>query len=118
MSSTPKADPIVTEQVVGDDEQLASPGCGILAKYPVLSVLFFAAAGIGTGIGLSYWEPENMDNKDILLKWLGLIGDLFVSFFCFRCAPHPKIVCWCAVFLSCSIVHFVLTIISFCRFAP
>ena len=67
----------ITDNVV--DDELASTGCGILGKFPVLSVLLFAAVGIGAGIGLSYWEPENMENKDVLLKWLGLIGDLFVS---------------------------------------
>jgi len=53
-------------------------GCGILGRYPILSVLFFAAAGIGLGIGLAAWEPDDSNNKDVLIKWLGLVGDMFV----------------------------------------
>lgn len=53
-------------------------GCGILAKYPVLSVLMFAACGVGVGIGLSTWEPEDPEDKDTTVKWLGLIGDMFI----------------------------------------
>ena len=36
--------------------------------------------GIGVGIGLSYWEPseEDQETKDNVLKWIGLIGDLFI----------------------------------------
>jgi hypothetical protein len=54
-------------------------GCGILGRYPIISVLSFAAAGICVGIGLSAWEPDaDSDGKDILIKWLGLVGDLFI----------------------------------------
>jgi len=56
-------------------------GCGFLGRYPVVSVLAFAAVGVVCGILLSTWDPEDDDEKEtksILLKWLGLIGDLFI----------------------------------------
>lgn len=53
-------------------------GCGILARYPVLSILGFAAIGIGLGMGLSFWEPSDPDTKDTALDWIGLVGDLFI----------------------------------------
>ena len=52
-----------------------------MGKYPVLSVLTCACLGIAIGVGLSYWDPNTADeqnNKDVLLKWIGLIGDLFI----------------------------------------
>eukprot|EP00543_Licmophora_paradoxa_P005810 CAMPEP_0202451292 /NCGR_PEP_ID=MMETSP1360-20130828/9756_1 /ASSEMBLY_ACC=CAM_ASM_000848 /TAXON_ID=515479 /ORGANISM="Licmophora paradoxa, Strain CCMP2313" /LENGTH=519 /DNA_ID=CAMNT_0049069829 /DNA_START=42 /DNA_END=1601 /DNA_ORIENTATION=- len=61
-----------------DEPDMPPMGCGIMGKYPVLSVLVFAFAGIGIGVGMSYWEPDNMDDKDTALKWIGLIGDLFI----------------------------------------
>jgi Na+/H+-dicarboxylate symporter len=53
-------------------------GCGILGRYPIISVISFAAMGVGIGIGLSEWDPENEDVKENVLKWVGLIGDLFI----------------------------------------
>jgi Sodium:dicarboxylate symporter family len=53
-------------------------GCGILGRYPVLSVLAFAAVGIGLGLGLSFWDPEDSEDKKVALKWIGLIGDMFI----------------------------------------
>lgn len=32
-------------------EEVASTGCGILGRYPLLSVITFAAAGTGIGLG-------------------------------------------------------------------
>jgi hypothetical protein len=63
------------------DDQAPPPGCGILGRYPVVSVLAFAIVGIGIGVGLSFWDPDDSDEaekKYITLKWLGLIGDLFI----------------------------------------
>ncbi len=57
-------------------------GCGILGRYPVISVVTFAAIGLVTGIGLSFWDPDDessgQTNKKALLQWIGLIGDLFI----------------------------------------
>jgi len=73
-----------------DDEYATpSPGCGILGRYPVLSVLIFAIVGIGTGVGLSYWEPEDPETKSKLLKWLGLVGDLFIR--ALKCVVLPLV---------------------------
>lgn len=59
-----------------EEEAKANPGCGILGRYPILAVVSFAAAGCGLGVGLSYWEPEDPEDKDVTLQWLGLIGTL------------------------------------------
>jgi Na+/H+-dicarboxylate symporter len=64
-------------------------GCGILGRYPVLSVMLFAAAGIGIGVGLSFWEPDDMEDKDKTLKWIGLIGDLFIR--SLKCVVLPLV---------------------------
>jgi Na+/H+-dicarboxylate symporter len=64
----------------GEEEQVEAPstGCGILGRYPVLSVLFFAAVGVSIGIGLSFWDPEDPQDKKTALQWIGLIGDMFI----------------------------------------
>jgi hypothetical protein len=72
-----------------DEEELPSQGCGILGRYPVVSVLLFAAVGIGCGVGLSFWEPDDPETKGILLKWLGLIGDLFIR--ALKCVVLPLV---------------------------
>jgi Na+/H+-dicarboxylate symporter len=59
-------------------EENHTMGCGILGRNPIISVVSFAAVGVGVGIGLSFWEPDDQDTKDILLKWIGLLGDLFI----------------------------------------
>jgi hypothetical protein len=51
------------------EDEVTPMGCGILGRYPVLSVMLFAASGIGIGVGLSFWEPDDMDDKDKTLKW-------------------------------------------------
>jgi len=63
-----------------EEEQVQAPstGCGILARYPVISVLAFAAVGVSLGLGLSFWEPEDPQDKKTALQWIGLIGDMFI----------------------------------------
>mmetsp|Transcript_12509 Transcript_12509/g.19023 ORF Transcript_12509/g.19023 Transcript_12509/m.19023 type:complete len:523 (-) Transcript_12509:163-1731(-) len=66
------------EEEVEEMPELPPMGCGIMGQYPVLSVLLFGCIGVGVGVGLSYWEPDDPDAKAITLKWLGLIGDMFI----------------------------------------
>jgi Na+/H+-dicarboxylate symporter len=61
-----------------EHEEIPSQGFGILGRYPVLAVLGFAAVGICIGVGLSFWEPEDPDDKKTALQWIGLIGDMFI----------------------------------------
>jgi Na+/H+-dicarboxylate symporter len=54
---------------------------GVLNSHPVAGVLSFAAMGLATGIGLSFWTPEDdagAVTKETTLKWIGLLGDLFI----------------------------------------
>jgi Na+/H+-dicarboxylate symporter len=73
-----------------DYEETAVPsaGCGILGRYPLLSLLVFAVLGICTGVGLSSWEDDG-DTKDKVIKWLGLLGDLFIR--ALKCIVLPLI---------------------------
>ena len=71
------------------EEEDSPVGCGILGRNPVLGVMGFAAVGIGLGIGLSYWEPDDMETKDKLLKWIGLLGDLFIR--SLKCVVLPLV---------------------------
>jgi len=78
------------EEAVLDEEDEATPqGCGILGRYPVVSVLLFASIGIAAGVGLSFWNPEDESTKDTALKWIGLIGDLFIR--ALKCAVLPLV---------------------------
>jgi hypothetical protein len=56
-----------------------SVGCGFLGKYPVMAVLSFALIGIGSGVGLSFWEPDNTETKDTLLKWVRLASHFIIE---------------------------------------
>jgi solute carrier family 1 (neutral amino acid transporter) protein 5 len=90
MSTTTKEPKTATEELEEQYEAAAgSPGCGILGRYPVISVVSFAAIGLGMGLGLSFWEPEDPDTKAKLLKWVGLVGDLFIR--SLRCVVLPLI---------------------------
>ena len=64
------------EGEIAEEFETPSTGCGIMARYPVLSILIFAGSGIGLGFGLSAWDPEDGDDKSVALKWIGLIGDM------------------------------------------
>jgi hypothetical protein len=67
-----------------EEEAKANPGCGVLGRHPIIAVVSFAAAGCALGVGLSYWNPEDPEDKNITLQWLGLIGT-----YCTMTRPFP-----------------------------
>lgn len=90
MTTTTKKQLEIDEVQELAEEEIKAPGCGILGRYPVLSVLIFASAGIGIGLGLSFWEPDDDDDtKDKVIKWLGLVGDLFIR--SLKCVVLPLV---------------------------
>ena len=34
--------------------------------------------GVGLGVGLSLWEPDDENTKNVTLQWVGLVGDMFI----------------------------------------
>jgi hypothetical protein len=67
------------QEYISEEEHDPLAGCGILGRYPIISVISFASVGICVGVGLSAWNPDDGDDtKDVVIKWLGLIGDLFI----------------------------------------
>jgi Sodium:dicarboxylate symporter family len=77
-AKTTTAQPVLTLHEEDQDNAVPQAGCGILGRYPVLSVLLFALAGVAVGVGLTFWEPEDPEDKTKCIKWLGLIGDMFI----------------------------------------
>lgn len=73
--STKAAKVAITEE---PEHETPSTGCGIIGRYPLLSILIFAASGIGLGFGLASWDPEDSEDKKVALKWIGLVGDMFI----------------------------------------
>lgn len=65
-------------EVVVTENQTAKLGCGIMGRYPVITLLSFVGAGIGLGIGLSVWQPDDPQAKETCLQWIGLVGVLFL----------------------------------------
>ena len=70
-------DPHHPDDVVDDGlpNQSVSLGCGILGRYPILSLLCFVITGVGVGIGLSYWRPtteDGINSKAVALVWINL----------------------------------------------
>ena len=80
MNKTSSVRNSLTSSEVEEDDRNRSVGCGILGRYPIISVVVFAAVGTGIGLGISYWEPsaDDQETKDIVIQWVGLIGDLFI----------------------------------------
>ena len=71
-----------TRQPHAEDENEAEHhhfqlGFGVMARYPIVSLLSFVTLGIGLGVGLSFWT-EDEQSKEIAVKWIGLLGDLFL----------------------------------------
>ena len=78
-----KATTVVEKKEIYDEEDTVTEdsGCGFFRRYPSLSIFIFACVGIGVGAGFSYWEPDLDDDqqkKEVILKWIGLVGDLFI----------------------------------------
>ena len=78
----------------GEVEEDGSAGCcgrmcQIMSKYPISFVLAGAAIGIGTGIGLSMWHPDDPQVKSTVLLWVGLLGDLFIR--ALKCIVLPLV---------------------------
>jgi Na+/H+-dicarboxylate symporter len=71
----------ITQVPKGDEEEEVKPKggcCGFFHNRPILAIFIFVVLGVGLGVGLSYWEPENPDDKKVTIQWLGLVGDLFI----------------------------------------
>jgi hypothetical protein len=56
-------------EVEAGDQPIEKPnlGCGILGRYPIISVVTGAAIGIGIGVGLSYWETDPETKRNTLM---------------------------------------------------
>lgn len=84
---------VVVEDKKEEEETMdISPGFGILGRYPLITLLVFALLGLGTGIGLSFWHPETDEaakSKDVLLLWIGLVGDIFIR--ALKCIVVPLV---------------------------
>lgn len=81
----PKESAKVDEDGEDTSEPTTKGGCcGFFHNYPITAILVFVVVGIGLGVGLSYWNPDNAGAKKILIQWIGLVGDLFIrSLKCF-----------------------------------
>jgi len=69
------------EVAKGEEEEEVKPKggcCGFFHNRPILAIFIFVVLGVGLGVGLSYWEPENPNDKKVTIQWLGLVGDLFI----------------------------------------
>ena len=67
----------------GLPDEKTSIGCGILGRYPIISLLGFVVTGIVLGIGLSFWRPTtaaDMETKAVVLQWINLVGDMFLRY--------------------------------------
>jgi len=57
-------------------------------SFSPLRGLFSAVVGICIGIGLSFWDDDG-DTKPKVIKWIGLIGDLFIR--ALKCVVLPLV---------------------------
>ena len=72
-----------------DDGTCGTRFCDVMRRHQIPIVLLAAAVGIGGGIGLAMWEPEDSGTKDTVLIWVELVGDLFLRGL--RCTVLPLI---------------------------
>lgn len=63
--------------------------CGLIDAFPIPFVLGGAAIGLAIGIGLSTWNPDDPSAKDVVITWVGLIGDLFIR--ALKCIVLPLV---------------------------
>jgi hypothetical protein len=79
------------------EEELVKQGCGVCHgccgfcaftnRYPVFTIVSFAAIGLCIGVGLAYWEPTDSETKQFVIQWVELIGDLFLR--ALKCVVLP-----------------------------
>jgi len=51
--------------------------------------IVFILKGIGIGVGLSFWQPEDPASKATAILWVGLVGDLFIR--ALKCIVLPLV---------------------------
>lgn len=73
--------------------------CTLMDTWPITFVLGAALIGIGIGIGLSAWEPDDPRTKETAVLWIGLLGELFIR--SLKCVVLPL------VFVSIAICKFI-----------
>ena len=80
----------VVEESGGDvNKNCGTKLCELQAKFPVAFVLGGAVIGIALGIGLSFWNPDDPSTKEVVIMWIGLIGDLFIR--ALKCIVMPLV---------------------------
>ena len=102
--------------IKGSDADDASPKkkscctgfCGFMDDHFLAFVIGSAAIGMGIGIGLSFWNPEDYADKATAILWIGLLGDLFIR--ALKCIILPLVFVSIAVsvmdMVSCSFLLF------------
>ena len=69
----------------------SSSFCNFYNNHQLAFVIWGAIIGIGLGIGLSFWQPENSDAKETALLWIGLLGQMFLR--ALKCVILPLVFC-------------------------
>jgi len=67
----------------------AQLGFGIMTRYPITSIATCAILGVCVGYGLSQWSPENPQSKKDVVRWVGLVGDMFLR--ALKCVVLPLV---------------------------
>lgn len=58
-------------------------------KYNLPYCSTILSKGIGIGIGLSFWKPDDPASKATAILWIGLVGDLFIR--ALKCIVLPLV---------------------------